>query len=153
MVAEVWSRARGPEVQGWAEDTCPAWDAAVKGNSAVFEAFVAAVDEGACAAPGFARARAMPDLNSVYDSTGCVELGRVALELGFSPAILALELPQCLAARVLARGQAASAGSRCGAKWRRRGAAVEPPVLFGGSGGGPESKFPAPRRVGSAVRR
>ena len=108
MVARVWSQARETDVQGWAEDTCPAWDAAVKGNSAVFEAFVRAVDEEACTALGFAYAHAMLDFKSFYDSMGWVKLGRAALKLGFPPAILALELQQCLAARVLVSDRTAS---------------------------------------------
>eukprot|EP00959_Pyramimonas_sp_CCMP1952_P105185 2198869-Pyramimonas_sp.AAC.1 len=39
MICRVWSMAREPVVQQWASDSQPDWNAAVKGNSALREAY------------------------------------------------------------------------------------------------------------------
>eukprot|EP00959_Pyramimonas_sp_CCMP1952_P060474 1263511-Pyramimonas_sp.AAC.1 len=40
MAWRVWSLAREPVSKAWTSASCPDWDAAVSGNSALHEAFV-----------------------------------------------------------------------------------------------------------------
>ena len=102
-VAHVWSQARELDVRSWADATSPTWGAAVRGNSAAFEAFVGTADEEAYSALGFACAHAMLGAKSFYDSMSWVKLGRAALRLGFPPTVLALELQLRMAPRTLIR--------------------------------------------------
>eukprot|EP00959_Pyramimonas_sp_CCMP1952_P342632 7178436-Pyramimonas_sp.AAC.1 len=46
----VWSKARKPWVKSWTEATAPSWDAAVRGSSALQEAFRRVLDEEVCSA-------------------------------------------------------------------------------------------------------
>eukprot|EP00959_Pyramimonas_sp_CCMP1952_P396882 8315692-Pyramimonas_sp.AAC.1 len=43
MFSRTWSRAREDDVRSWSQDSEPAWDAAVAGNSALREAFARAL--------------------------------------------------------------------------------------------------------------
>eukprot|EP00959_Pyramimonas_sp_CCMP1952_P417218 8741351-Pyramimonas_sp.AAC.1 len=45
MICRVWSLAREPVVQSWATSSQPDGDAAVKGNSALREAYMKALNE------------------------------------------------------------------------------------------------------------
>eukprot|EP00959_Pyramimonas_sp_CCMP1952_P095115 1989012-Pyramimonas_sp.AAC.1 len=45
VLCRVWSLAREPVVQSWAQADQPGWDAAVRGNSSLKEAFMRALDD------------------------------------------------------------------------------------------------------------
>eukprot|EP00959_Pyramimonas_sp_CCMP1952_P423947 8880214-Pyramimonas_sp.AAC.1 len=44
-LCRAWSLAREPVVQAWAQAEQPSWDAAVRGNSSLKEAFMRALDD------------------------------------------------------------------------------------------------------------
>ncbi|CAK0814711.1 unnamed protein product [Prorocentrum cordatum] len=108
MVTRCWSMVREDAMREWSRRTAPARGAAIAGNSALREAFAGAVSEEAFAAMGVNYGHGLIDVQKFYDSMPWVGLARAALSCGFPPAVLALELQQCMAGRVLLQDGMAS---------------------------------------------
>eukprot|EP00959_Pyramimonas_sp_CCMP1952_P173558 3626697-Pyramimonas_sp.AAC.1 len=99
MVGRLWSLIREPLVRQWSSDTEASWDAAVRGNSSLREAFVRALQQEVPHHLGIAVGEGLVDIKSFYDSIEWPGLVLCSPNLSFPPRIFYLELLQCAAAR------------------------------------------------------
>eukprot|EP00959_Pyramimonas_sp_CCMP1952_P412539 8644833-Pyramimonas_sp.AAC.1 len=101
MLSRVWSMSREPWSKAWSSRTEPSWDAAVRGNSSLREAFRRALDEEVAGILNVSYGHALTDIDGYYDNMLWLKLSRAALRLGFPPTILYMELLQCAHPRTL----------------------------------------------------
>ena len=92
MLTRVWSLVREEDVRSWSSSAEPAWDAAIRGNSALREAFLRALHDESYFKLGIENGHGLLDVKGFYDSIGWAVLVRTALSLNFPPTVLALEL-------------------------------------------------------------
>eukprot|EP00959_Pyramimonas_sp_CCMP1952_P085705 1792836-Pyramimonas_sp.AAC.1 len=103
MVGRLWSLIREPLVRQWSSDTEACWDAAVRGNPSLREAFARALQQEVPHHLGIAVGEGLVDIKSFYDSIEWPGLVLCSLNLSFPPRILYLELLQCAAARTVSQ--------------------------------------------------
>eukprot|EP00959_Pyramimonas_sp_CCMP1952_P393851 8252784-Pyramimonas_sp.AAC.1 len=68
MLTRVWSAAREEDVRLWTSSSEPERDAAIRGNSALREAFVRALQDEACMRLGIEFGTGLIDAEAFYDS-------------------------------------------------------------------------------------
>eukprot|EP00959_Pyramimonas_sp_CCMP1952_P268994 5624315-Pyramimonas_sp.AAC.1 len=68
MVGRLWSLIREPYVRSWSASAEAHWDAAIRGNSSLREAFVRVLQQEVSHHLGVATGEALVDIQSFYDS-------------------------------------------------------------------------------------
>jgi len=120
VLARLWAAAREPFVFEWATATCPAWDAAVRGNSSLAESYERALCDEVCRILGIPTGTALLDIHKYFDSMSIPDLIREAMKLNFPPTVLLLELQLCLAPPVFQAERRLQSGGQAEAEHYRR---------------------------------
>eukprot|EP00959_Pyramimonas_sp_CCMP1952_P435113 9111087-Pyramimonas_sp.AAC.1 len=95
----MWPQSREGFVRTWTDECESHWGAAARGNSAVREVFLRAVDEELAGRLGVAHGHGLCDIAQFCDSVGWHRIAAAALRLDFPAEILGHELQQCMAVR------------------------------------------------------
>eukprot|EP00959_Pyramimonas_sp_CCMP1952_P434234 9092921-Pyramimonas_sp.AAC.1 len=91
MFSRLWSLIREPVVRQWSNSSAPYWDAAMKGNAALREAFVRTLEGEVGHQLGVVSGAGFLDIDGFYDNIVWELLMPKGLQLGFPAAILCLE--------------------------------------------------------------
>ena len=100
-LVRLWSRLRSQHTADWSEALCEHWVTAVRGSSALQAALIRSCMDESCRELGIASSTLLLDLEKFYDSLSFSRLCASALQQGFPPQVLALEVQMFMAPRHL----------------------------------------------------
>ena len=99
-----WAKARSPFTKEWARQAAGAWDSAVAGSSALREALLRSFADESVVLQGSTQwisASILWDIAGFYDALSVEAILSTALDLGFPPIVLALEILVSVSPRVI----------------------------------------------------
>eukprot|EP00959_Pyramimonas_sp_CCMP1952_P437276 9155311-Pyramimonas_sp.AAC.1 len=101
MIGRISPGTREQQVRDWRGLLGTEWNAAISGNSSLVEVFLCALSHEIAGWMKLPTGNGMLDIKGFYDGVEWDVLVLAALRSGYPPAILYMELAQCVAARTL----------------------------------------------------